>query len=381
MKFSKTIIYFFFSLFLLSSSFAQQRYTFTTDKELKATSIKNQGNTGTCWSFGICSMLESEMLRKGLEESDFSEMYVVRCAFVEKAKLYVRMHGKCNFGQGGEAHDVINLMKIYGMVPKSVYAGKKEAERSYDHTQIEIDLRSYLDTLIAKNPDKMPADWIKDYEKILDKKFGKVPESFKYEKKSYTPMTYMKDVIGVNPDDYIEFTSFTHHPFYTKFFLEIPDNWACNQYNNIPIGELVQIIDSSIAKGYTVGWGGDESEKEFSAHSSLAIVPAKEWNHKSQAEKDSTLLVPEKEAKVSQEMRQIAFDNYNTTDDHFMHITGIAHDQNGNKYYITKNSWGIRGKKEGYVYLSEEYVRLKTISIMVNKNVVPSKTLEACGLK
>jgi bleomycin hydrolase len=227
----------------------------------------------------------------------------------------------------------------------------------------------------------MPADWIKPFEKILDKDMGKVPSSFEYKDKTYAPMTFMTDYLGINPDDFIEFTSFNHHSFYTKFFLEIPDNWSFNLYNNVPIDDIIQLIDTSISKGYTVGWGGDISEEEFSSSKCIAIVPEKDWTHKSQQEKDRTLVVPEKELTVTQEIRQKEFDNYSTTDDHFMHITGIAKDQSGNKYYITKNSWGVKGSQDGYVYISEEYVKLKTISVIVNKNSIPKKILEDNGIK
>jgi bleomycin hydrolase len=382
MKIFRILLYSFaLSLLISNAAVSQDKYKFTIEKELKTTSVKNQGYTGTCWSFATCSVLESEMFRKGLEESDLSEMYIVRCAYIEKAIIYVRMHGKSNFGQGGEAHDVINIMRKYGMVPQSAYSGTKDNEKYLNHDKLETDLRSYLDTLLKKNPDKMPADWIKPYEKILDKSMGKVPSSFEYKDKTYTPMTYMTDYLGINPDDFVEFTSFNHHPFYSKFFLEIPDNWSFNQYNNVPIDNIIEIIDSSISKGYTVGWGGDVSEEEFSSSQGIAIVPEKDWAHKSQDEKDRTLDVPEKELKVTQEIRQKEFDNYSTTDDHFMHITGIAKDQSGNKYYITKNSWGVKGSKDGYVYLSEEFVKLKTISLIVNKYTIPQKILDQNGIK
>ena len=371
-------------LILISSAFvtfSQDNYKFTVVKSLAATSVKNQGNTGTCWCFATCSMLESELLKKGFEETDLSEMYIVRNAYVEKAILYVRLHGKYNFGQGGEAHDVINIMRKYGMVPKSEYSGNKGDEAYLDHTSLEIDLKSYLDTLIAKHDDKLPEDWLKAYEKILDKHFGKVPKSFKYKGNSYTPQSYLKDYLGINPDDYIEFTSFNHHPFYKKFFLEVPDNWSFDLYNNIPLNELIEVIDSSIYKGYTVGWGGDITEKEFSSKRSLAIVPEKDWADKSKKEKDSTLKVYEKEKNITQEIHQISFDNYTTTDDHFMHITGIAKDQHGEKFYILKNSWGIRGDKDGYIYASEEFVKYKNTTILVNIKAVPKKILEECGVK
>jgi bleomycin hydrolase len=360
-------------------SFSQEKYKFTIEKELKATSVKNQGYTGTCWSFAICSMLESEALRLGKDEVDLSEMYIVRCTYIEKAQMYIRLHGTCNFGEGGEGHDVINMMKKYGLLPQKIYEGKKDNEKIYDHSLLEPELKAYLDKLIKENESDFPADWQKNYIKILDKYLGKVPDTFEYNDKKYTPLTFMTDCLGINPDDYIEFTSFNHHAFNTKFFLEVPDNWSFDQYNNITLDEIVEIIDSSVAKGYTVGWGGDVSENEFSSSEGIAIVPEKDWEHKSDAEKERTCEVPEKELKVTQELHQKNFDNFSTTDDHFMHITGIAKDESGNKYYMAKNSWGKKGDKDGYVYMSEQFVKMKLISIVVNKNTVPVTILNALG--
>jgi bleomycin hydrolase len=369
-------------LFLLTNySFGQEKYKFTTEKELKATSVKNQGLTGTCWCFATCSLLESEIFRKGLDEQDFSEMFIVRCAFIEKAILYVRMHGKSNFGQGGEGHDVINLMRKYGMVPKEAYSGILDDKRILNHDEMEIELRNYLDTLMKQHADKLPEDWLKPYEKILDRKMGKVPSSFEYKGKKYTSQSFLKDYLGINPDDYIEFTSFSHHPFYSKFLLEVPDNWSYDLYNNVKVDELIQLIDTSIAKGYTVGWGGDITENEFSSNNGIAIVPINDWEHKSDKEKERTSEIREKEMIVTQEIRQKEFDNWTTTDDHFMHIVGIAKDQYGDKFYITKNSWGKQGSKDGYVYLSEEYVKLKTTTMILNKNAISANILEENNLK
>lgn len=375
MKITSRKILFLLAFFVSLSAWSQDKFKFTVEKELKATSVKNQGYTGTCWSFATCSLLESELLRMGKEEADLSEMYFVRCTYIEKAKMYIRLHGLCNYGEGGEAHDVINVMKIYGAVPQKIYEGKKENEKIYDHSQMEPELKAYLDKLLKENTSNFPQDWQKGYEKILDKYMGKVPESFEYNDKKYTPMTFMTDFLGLNPDDYIEFTSFSHHPYNTEFFLEIPDNWSFDLYRNVKLDEIIEIIDTSIAKGYTVGWGGDVSEEEFSSTEGIAIVPEKSWEHKSDAEKERTDVVPEKELKVTQELHQKGFDNFTTTDDHFMHITGIAKDLSGNKYYMAKNSWGKKGSKDGYVYLSEQYVKMKLISIIVNKNAVQASIL------
>jgi len=369
-------------LLLANSVFAQEKYKFTDIKKLDATSVKNQGMSGTCWCFATCAMLESEMLRKGLESLDFSEMYIVRCAYIEKAILYVRMHGKSNFGQGGEAHDVTNIMRKYGMVPKSAYSGSKDDNTMYDHDKMEIELRSYLDTLIKKTGEsKLPDNWLKDYEKILNTNMGKVPTKFEVDGKKYTPLSYVKDYLKIDLDDYIEFTSFTHHPYYTKFFLEIPDNWSFDLYNNIKMDELTELIDSSIARGYTVGWGGDVSEPEFQSKEGVAIVPEHDWEHKSEEERKRTCKIHENEMNVTPAIRQQEFDNWLTTDDHFMQITGVAKDQYGDKFYLVKNSWGTSRGYEGYLYMSEAYAKLKLTTLMLNKNAVPKKILEENGIK
>lgn len=370
----------FLSLFIAGISFGQEKKQIKKVKELDATWVKNQGNTGTCWSFAICSMLESDLLKKGVEVTDLSEMYIVRCAYLEKAMLYIRLHGKMNFGQGGEAHDVINIMRKYGMMPQEKFEGTKKGNAVSDHSKLEVDLRSYLDSLIKKNPGKLPETWTDGYERILNKTFGKAPETFRSKDKIYTPDSYLKDYLGINPDDYVEFTSFTHHPYYKKFFLEMPDNWSFDLYNNIPVDELITVIDSSIYKGFTVGWGGDVTEKEFTGSVATdpdTVMPLKMPRGKLKKK----LAVTPKAENIYQAMRQISFDNHTTTDDHFMHITGIAKDQNGVKYYITKNSWGNKGENKGYIYLSEGYVKLKTLSIIVNKNALPQKTIMDCGIE
>ncbi len=365
-----------------TSLFAQKNaYSFTNTKEIASTTPKNQGYTGTCWSFAVSSLLESELLSKGIKDIDLSEMYFVRCTYIEKAQIYIRLHGESNFGEGGEAHDVINIVKKYGMVPQSAYSGKKEGDKILDHSMLEKKLDMFLDSLISVSKDYLNPDWKKPYEKILDNYLGKVPVTFEYSGKTYTPKSFANEYAGINPDDYIEFTSYTHHPFYEWFFLEIPDNWSFQQYYNVEINDLIEIIDTSLNLGYSLGWGGDVSEEEFSSTKGIAIVPENDWNHKSDKEKNRTLDVVEKEKNITPEMRQKTFDNYTTGDDHFMHITGTSKDQNGTKFYYTKNSWGEKSTYKGYLYLSESYVKLKTISIIVNKNALPKTIKDKLGIK
>jgi len=379
----KMIKIIYFAVFVIFSNFlnAQKNYEFTTVNVLSATSVKNQGMTGTCWCYSPVSLFESDLIKKGFKDIDLSEMYIVRKAYTEKAAMYVRMHGKSNFDQGGETHDALNVIRKYGIMPQSAYDGKNNKEEVYNHAKLIVELKTYLDTLIVNKADKLPVDWLKDYELILDKYFGVVPASFEYNGDSYSAKSFLNNYLKINPDDYVEFSSYSHHPFNQKFFLEIPDNWSFDLYNNIPIDDLIQVIDSSILKGYTVAWGGDVSEIEFSTKKAIAIIPAKEWSNKSEQEREKTCVIKEDELNITQEMRQTTFDNYTSTDDHFMHIIGIAIDQLGDKYYITKNSWGSVGAKNGFIYLSEPFVRLKTLSIMVNKKAVSQKILLENGLK
>ncbi len=362
-------------------------YSFTEVLRHKATPVKNQARTSTCWSFSTASLLESELLRTGKGEYDLSEMFVVRQTYLEKARQYVRMHGNVNFAPGGAMLDIFSIWRKYGLMPDEAYPGMVIGEEAHIHGEMDAVLKGYLDALI-KNPNrKLTPVWEKGVEGILDAYLGKMPESFSWKGKLFTAPSFAAS-FGGQPDDYPQLTSFTHHPFYTDFIIELPDNWAWGKAWNLPLNELMETIDHALQQGYTVAWAADVSERGFSHRNGVAIVPETKiqsmegtersrWEQMTQKEKDDLLYGfkgPVKERKITQEVRQEGFDNQTTTDDHGMHIIGLATDQAGNKYYIVKNSWGTDNNPfGGYLYVSEAYVRYKTISVVLHKNGIPRK--------
>jgi bleomycin hydrolase len=386
-------------VFFFVSTYAQETekkkgYEFTSVKDLKNTSVKNQFRSSTCWSFSGISFLESEMLRIGKPEIDLSEAWIIRHAFAEKAIQYVRWQGNLNFAGGGAFHDVTHMIKKYGIVPDEVYNGLNYGTDKYVHNEIDAVLKGYLEEVV-KNPNReLSSAWHNGVEGILDAYFAKRPEKFIYKGKEYTPKSFANEFVGINLDDYVEISSFTHHPYYTQFIIELPDNWALGSVYNVTLDDITKIIDNSIEMGYTVAWGGDVSEKGFSWKNGVAIVPDMNFDETSGTDKerltgltskDKEALIysfekPVKELVITPEIRQKAFDNYNTTDDHGMHIVGIAKDQNGNKYYKVKNSWDIDNPYNGYIYMSETFIKYKLIDLMVHKNVIPKDIAKKMGL-
>jgi len=373
---------------------ADSGYQFTMIKQVAASPVKNQYRSGTCWSYSAISFLESELLRIGKDTFDLSEMYCVRNAYSDKAIMYIRFQGKHNFGGGGAFHDVTDVFKKYGIIPEGSYNGNTIGEVNPVHGEVDGVLSAYVDAVL-KNPNrKLTPVWHQGFDGILDAYLGQVPEKFNYKGKDYSPKSFAES-LGLNMDDYVEVSSFTHHPFYSKFIIEIPDNWALGEVYNVPMDEMIKIIDNSLENGYSVAWGSDVSEKGFSWKTGVAVVPDKnapeiagleraKWEKMSDADKEKLLFkfdkpVPEKT--ITQEMRQTEFDNYQTTDDHGMHITGVAKDQNGVKYYLVKNSWGLDGSPyKGYFYASEAFVKLKTTDIMVHKSAIPKDLKKKLGL-
>lgn len=348
--------------------------------DLKTTPIKNQAQTGTCWCFATTSFIETEMLRLGKEACDISEAFFIYQNYLLKAEKYIRMHGKYSFSCGGQAHDVMNVLKYYGALPEEIYSGLLNNEKLPDQADMDDMLKAAINSIAIKETIIKP-QWKNAIDGILKAYLGEIPNKFEFKNKNYNPSSFAKEYIGINPDDYIELTSFTHHPFYTKFVLEIPDNWSGGEYYNIPIEDLMNIMENSLKKGYSIAWDGDVSEKEFKHKKNIAILPIIEWQDRTNEQKETVFEKPEPEKKVTQQMRQDCFDNYSTTDDHLMHIVGIAKDEKGTKYYYVKNSWGGKSNNlGGFLYMSDAYMRLKTIAILVHKDAIPLEILKKLNL-
>ena len=349
-------------------------YRFTTIKSLEATPVQNQNQTSTCWSFSSLSFFESELIRMGKgKDFNLSEMYVVRQVYPLKAANFVRMHGKTNFGEGGGFPDVIHVMKAYGMVPEEVYTGKKDKDSPHNHRMLETTLTNILRPAASDDTKKIDYSFLLNTANAAcDEFLGRVPEKFEYRGKSYTPRTYA-DATGLNPDDYVFLTSFTHHPFYKPFVLEIPDNWNWQTTYNLPLNEFREVMSSAIDNGYTFAWGADVSEKGFLRADGLAIVPEKPFEQMSDDEKKEIASKPQRQLDITQELRQKAFDDYETQDDHGMHVIGKVKDQDNTMYYLVKNSWGPKSNQcDGYFYASESYVLYKTTTIMLHKKAIPA---------
>lgn len=383
--------------FSLSTVGAQEtgEYVFTPVKELKITPVKNQSRTGTCWCFSTLGFLESELLRMGKGEHDLSEMFIVGKNYKDKADKYVRLHGKLNFAQGGSFEDVLCAWRDYGIVPESVMNGLQYGEEQHAHSEMESAASAYLGAII-KNPNgKLSPVWKKGFDGIIDAYLGEAPEKFTYNGKEYTPKSFAAE-LGINPDDYVSLTSYTHYPFYSKFAIEVEDNWRWADSYNLPLDELMQVFDNAINTGYSIAWGSDVSEKGFTRNGVAVAADVKsietagsdqdKWVGLSKSEKDAEIrkIVESpgcKELTITQEMRQKDYDNYQTTDDHGMQIYGIAKDQNGKKFYMVKNSWGADNKYKGTWYASEPFVAYKTMNIVVHKDALPKAIKTKLGIK
>lgn len=371
-------------------------YRFSMASDILATPVANQQRAGTCWSYASGGLVEAEMLRMGKPPANLSEMFVVRMCYEEKAKLYVRMHGTCNFGGGGAVNDTFDVLTKYGAMPESAYTGLNYGTDVHTHGELDAVLKAYLDGVIKNKNRKLSTAWFKGFQAILDTYLGPVPASFEWKGQSYTPRSFADQVVGIDPSDYVFFSSFTHHPFYEQFVLEVPDNWTWTRFWNVPMDTMTELIEHSIRSGYAVTWASDVSEKGFASKHGVAVVPESDpaemadterlkWEKMDKSERNKLLASfarPMQEKRITQELRQQAFDNYQTTDDHGMVITGLAKDQNGTPYFRVKNSWGTDyNKHDGHFYASKAFVQYKTLSWGVHKDAVPEELRTKLGIE
>lgn len=365
-------------------------FKFTDVKVVKSTSMKNQAKSGTCWCFSGNSFLEDEILRITGKEYDLSEMFIVRMCYLDKADKYIRTNGHVNYNQGGSLLDNPYVWSKYGMMPEEAYKGLNYGETNHNHYEMCEGIIGYLNAVNKKPGRKLTTAWLNGVAGILDAYFGQVPETFTYEGKTYTPKTFAQS-LGLDMNNYIAFTSFSHHPFNKPFGLEVADNWLWGQYTNVTLEDFKAIVDYAVENGYPVGWAADVSEGGFKWNKGYAVIPEEtkesdlegselaRWVKLSAKEKESKrfdIKGPVKEITVTQESRQKMFDSQETTDDHGMVIEGYAVDQNGKRYYKVKNSWDDKQIYKGYFYVSEAYFMAKTLSIMVHKDAVPKSVLK-----
>ena len=380
------------AMLISASAFAQgSNYEFTTIKENPITSIKNQYRSGTCWCFSALSFIESEILRTKGVEVDLSEMFVVGKSYRDRAVKYVRLDGHLNFAAGSSFGDVLHVIDDYGIVPQTEMQGLNYGTELPEHLELDSALKGYVDG-IKENPNKtLSTAWLRGFDGIVEAYFGEYPETFTVDGVEYTPESY-RDFLGINYDDYVNITSFTHHPFYEPFVIEVCDNWRWDTAYNLPMDEMMEVMYNAIDKGYTIAWGSDVSEKGFTRNG-LAVMPVEEkkaaagsdqerWVGKSTEKQEEKVKadLPE-EMEITQEMRQDGYDRKTTTDDHGMHIYGLAQDQNGTKYFMVKNSWGEAGKYKGIWYASDAFVRYKTMNIVVHKDALPKHIAKKLGIK
>jgi bleomycin hydrolase len=371
-KFLLTLVIISFSSIIFAQEEEKDIHEFNMIYEVATTPVKSQGRSGTCWVFALTSFVETELIRMNKGEHDLSEMYFVRRKLLPMAEKHIRYHGNSNFGQGGQGHDVLNSIRDYGIVPEEVYSGMNIGEDVHNHGELDAVIQGMLKGIIKKQGGKLTPRWKEAVVSVLNVYLGTPPEEFTYNEQKYTPESFANG-LGFNPDDYIEITSYIHHPFYEKFKIELPDNWSGADYYNIPIDELIEVIDYALKNGYSVAWDGDSGRDHFYRKECYAVIPVDD--------SPEEVTEPEEEKVITQEMRQETFDNFETTDDHLMHLTGIAENQNGTKFYYTKNSWGTKDRKyDGFWYMSESYVRLKTIAILIHKDAILALIKNKLGL-
>jgi bleomycin hydrolase len=352
---------------MIGASITQAQTQFSVIKNNAATPVKNQGHSGTCWCFSSTAMMESELLMQNKPETDLSETFTVYNLYIDKAVKYIRRRGSARFSEGGLGQDMLNAVVNYGAMPQSIYPGiGNDVVMSHDY-KMESVLKTYLDSVLAANPDVVDTNWKNGFISILQSYLGQPPAEFDYNGQHYTPKSFTAAYITEKPSDFIGLTSFTHHPFYTSFVMEVPDNYNSNAYYNVPLDELINTVKQCIENGYTVTWDADVSNIGFRQRRGVAM-----WTTNAN---DSTNFPSFTEPNYTQQIRQQLFDEQVTQDDHLMLITGIAKDEHGKEYFIVKNSWGEVGPYKGYIYVSIPYFAINTISVLVNKKSLPNEEL------
>lgn len=372
-----------------------EKFVFTDIISIPTTSVKDQNRSGTCWCFAGTSHFEDEILRNGGDSLDISEMFTVRKCYEEKAERYVRLYGETNFAGGGSPMDVPHVWKKYGAIPEEIYSGLNYGEKKHQHSELDAALSAYVKAVTSKPGKKLTTAWRKGLKGILDAYFGEVPETFTYKGKTYTPKSYAES-LPINADDYVCLTSFTHHPYYEEFPVEVPDNWLWRNSYNLPLDEFKAVADNAVEKGYPFVWAADVSESGFKWKDGVALMPKGKdegdmtgtelarWvklSDKDRAADKYNFTGPVEEMVITPELRQEWFDNQETTDDHGMEIVGIATDQKGSRYYKVKNSWDTNQIYDGFFYVSEPYFLGKTINILVHRDAIPKDIAKKLKLR
>ena len=389
------------TLFCVNGAQAQEekpsnKPVFTTVKELPITSVKNQNRSGTCWAYSTLSFFESEILKKTGKTYDLAEMFIANKDYLERAELTVRMHGDSQFAQGGSAGDVLIIIKNHGIIPEDAMAkpGTMIGDTLANFNEFFSVMEPYVEAVSKSKSKTISSQWKQGLQGIIDAYLGATPETFEYEGKTYTPKSFAAS-LGLDWDDYVSITSYTHHPFYTSFAVEVQDNWRWDHSYNVPMDEMMRIIDNALDNGYTIAWGGDVSDDGFTRQGLGILYDLKasgegltgsdqaKWLGLKPADRKNMLEelgVNAPEAKPSQEQRQKDFDNWTLTDDHGMHIYGLAKDQNGREYYMVKNSWGETGEYKGSWYMTKNYIAARTMDFLVNKNAIPKDIRKKLGI-
>jgi len=356
---------------VINNASLNSKFEFKEVINLENTSVKSQGSAGTCWSYSGNSFLESEMIKNGKQPVDLAEIFTARNVYLGKARNYILFNGNLSLGDGGETHDVLNMLRKYGAMPQAAYTLEDYGKGNVKSTDFQDGFKLILDAYLKNPSTDKGISWVKDINSYLDEKLGKLPETFIYGGKSYTPHTFAKEVVGINPNDYIEFSSYKDSPYYEKIVMPVPDNWSYDFLYNVPMVELTDIIDGALAKGYTIAWASDVSEPYFSWKNGVAQVPNLDLYNITDEQKKTLFDGPLQEKMVTEDLRLEGLYSLNTTDDHAMQIVGKAKDQNGKEYYKVKNSWGATNDYKGYLYVTKAFVQLKSTGILLNKAGVP----------